>query len=156
TPGNDPARQPERTRYHAADRRHVGEQLWVNHHVVGTAERFDKGPIEGVARQLGDLLVRGKHVTYEHRLRRRGGGIISRCKQPRGDERLRRKPEIARLARFVGGYGLECDDLVSKRGNLNLLSRRQRQLFVQSIVWRIENERVFGRVARGVGPAVEG
>ena len=97
-------------------------------------------------------------MTGENRPRlRRDGGVIGRCKKSRGEERLRRKLWIARLARLVGGYGLERGDLVSERGNLNLLSRRQRQLFVQSVVWRIENERVtpgVGRVARG--PAVEG
>src|SRR5262249_26088057 len=99
-------------------------------------------------------------MTSENRPRLgRDGGLTSRCEQPRGDERLRRRLEIARLARLVGGHGLERGDLVSERRNLNLLSRRQRQLFVQSVVWRIENERVtpgVGRVARGVGPTVEG
>src|SRR5262249_58255776 len=96
-------------------------------------------------------------MTGENRLRRGRHGGISRCEQPRGDERLRRKLEIARLARLVGGYALERGDLVSKRRNLNLASRRQRQLLVQSVVWRIENERVapgLGHVVPRVAPAL--
>src|SRR5262249_23392344 len=112
---------------------------------------------ERAARQHIGFLVRSKHVTGENRPRLgRDGGSTSGREQPRGDERLRRKLGIARL---VGGFGLERGDLVSKRRDLNSLFRRQRQLLVQSVVWRIENERVtpaVGRIARGVGPAVEG
>jgi hypothetical protein len=64
-----------------------------------------------VARQDVDPLASGKHMTDEHRLRGRDGGIISGCEQPRGDERLRRKLEVARLARFIGGYLIEVDRL---------------------------------------------
>ena len=92
-------------------------------------------------RQHIDLLVRSKHVTCKHRSRlRRNGRITSRREQSGGYKKLRSILEIIRLARLIGGYSLERSDLVSERCNLNFLSRRKRQFFVQAEFWRIENE----------------